>query len=109
MTKEIIKYSVHYVVHFKDEMNFEPVQIWEEAFKVLEEKLKTSEFVKIWGMLHNKYNISYIKPFELQEDVIHLLQWESEPVRNFVKKEMKFYKNKITPWVVKNMIATAKE
>lgn len=104
MTKEIIKYTTHYVVHFKEELKFEPVQISEEAFRTLENLLKQSEFVKIGWVLHNKYNISYIKPYELEDSIINLLKNESESVRENVKKEMKLYKNKLTPWVVQNMI-----
>lgn len=109
MTKEIVKYTVHYVVHFKEEWKFEPVQIWADSFKQLEQSLKTSEFVKVWWVLHNKYNISHIKPFKLQEDIVWLLQNEDMKVKNFVQNEIKLYKNKLTPWVVKNMIQKAKE
>lgn len=62
---KIVKYVKHYVVHFKNEEKFKPVEISEEWWKVLMQKLLTDDFVMINWEFHNKYNINYIKPYDI--------------------------------------------
>lgn len=101
---ELVKYTVSYTVHFHKDLELETVQLWEQDFKKIELALKTEQFVDIWGTIHNKFNILYIKPIKMDEEVFSLLKNEPEKIRDAVKKEIKLYKNKLTPWVVRNMI-----
>lgn len=101
---EIVKYTTSYTIHFNKELELEPVQLGEQAFKKIEQALKTEQFVDIWWTIHNKFNILYIKPIQIEEEILHLLNQQPERIREEVKKEIKLYKNKITPWVVQNMI-----
>ena len=61
---KLIKYIRHYIVHFKNEDKFKPVEISEEGGKLLMQKLLTDDFIMVNWEFHNKYNINYIKPFD---------------------------------------------
>lgn len=104
MTKEVVKYTISYTIHFNENLQLEPVMVWEKAFIEIEKALKTEQFVNIWGMIHNKFNILYIKPYQIDEDCFSLLRVLDKETREKVKKEIKFYKNKLSKWVVENMI-----
>lgn len=102
--KEIVKYTTSYTVYFNKELELEPIQLWEQAFKQIEKALKTEQFVNIWGMIHNKFNILYIKPVKMDEDIFSLLRWLSERHRKEVQKEIKLYKWEVTKRKVEMMI-----
>lgn len=109
MSKEIVKYTVHYTVQFKKDLWFEPVQIWEDAFKSIGQSLKTTEFVKIGWVLHSKYNILYIKPFEISDEMMWLLKNEDKRIVSKVKGYMKNDTETLTSGRLKVMIEKAKE
>ena len=110
MTNKIVKYKTNYVINFKKELNFDPVIISEDAFDLIEQALKESEFIKIWWVLHNKYNISHIKPYQIDEDITLLLKKESQEVKDEFKKRLwKRDISKISLQWAKNAIKTIKE
>jgi len=105
---EIIKYTKHYVVHFKKELELDPIQVSENWWKQLILDLNKKDFVMVNWEYHNKYNIILVKPFDVQDWIPERLQAENKLVQKKVKEFMNLYKKEMTLWVLGNMIIKAK-
>jgi len=60
MTK-LIKYKTSYIINFKDSKEYNPIEIWEQAWKLLISDLNTKDFIMINWDVYNKYLIENIK------------------------------------------------
>ena len=100
---EIKKYVDSYIVYFKNE-NDEPVEIWNEAGKMLIWDLNNLTFVNINWSAYNKFEIKKVEKRKSDYETWKLLDWLPEKTKNLVRKEMKLYKQELTLWVVNNMI-----
>lgn len=100
---EIKKYVNSYMVYFKNE-NDEPIEISDDAGKLLINDLNKLTFVVINSNAYNKFEIKKVEKRKSDYETWKLLEWLPERTKKLVRKEMKLYKQELTLWVVNNMI-----
>lgn len=113
--KELIKYTKHYIIHFKDSESFSPQEVSSEWWKALMEQLNSQQFVMINGTYYNKFEIKVIKPFEVDDDLemrkTTLIDKQPLHIQRELERRMKNKKNSrdLSFKALQNAIETIKE
>ena len=113
--KEIIKYTKHYIIHFKDSESYPPQEVSNEWWKALMEQLNTQQFVMINWTYYNKFEIKVIKPFEVDDDLemrkAELIEKQPLHIQKELERRMKNKKNSrdLSFKSLENAIETIKE
>lgn len=102
---EIIKYKKMYKVIFKDD---DPKIVSEEVYASILTQWMASKPVQIDWETYSPFEIRKIVENKMDDQILILLSKESDSIQTEVKNKIKNYKNKITLWVVKNMIDKVK-
>ena len=102
---EIIKYKKMYKIIFKDD---EPKIVSEEVCNLVKQQWINNKPVQIDDEMYSPFEIKKIVENKMDDQILVILSKESDSIQSEVKNKIKNYKNKITLWVVENMIHKVK-
>ena len=97
----IIKYKKMYKIIFKDD---DPKIVSEEVCNSIKQQWINNKPIQIDDEMYSPFEIKKIVENKMDDQIMVLLSKETANIQSEVKNNIKNYKNKITLWVVKNMI-----